>query len=616
LMQKLVFLVPLLPLAGAIVLLAPSGLVRRHAGVVASGFSLAAFVVACVAAAGVFSSDSPGHRSEVVLFPFLSMHGYTVSMGFLADPLSAVMILFVTGVSFLIFVYSVGYMKGDADYRKFFLYLSLFLGSMCALVLGENLLVTFVGWEGVGLCSYLLIAFWFERDSAASAGKKAMIVNRLGDLGFLAAMFLVFSKLHTLSYLGIFNGSHRLSSGVVLAFLLLLFAGAVGKSAQIPLVGWLPDAMEGPTPVSALIHAATMVTAGVYLMTRMAPVLSQSPTAAEVVAAVGMATAFFGATAGCAQDDIKRILAYSTVSQLGYMFAGVGAGAYAAAIFLMVTHAFYKAGLFLAAGSVIHEMKDEQNVKRMGGLIRLMPVTGASFLVGWLSIAGVFPFSGFWSKGEVLAGAYSYSVALYAFGLATAIVTAYYMGREFCLVFLGTYRGPRNLHIGEPGLVMGLPVVLLAVLSAAGGAFGYMIIPSLEHYLGFLGVEGARVATSTRVWLGIGDAVAALAGALGALAIWSKRVDVPSLEPALLRAAWYYDYMLDRLLARPATRLAQVVAEWIEAQGIDRGVRSLPRVAVVLFDAARSLATGYLRRYLLVFGLGVVAVLVYVGLRA
>ncbi len=339
-------------------------------------------------------------RFEQDLFSWIGAGGLDVHVGFLVDPLSVTMALFVTGVGALIHLYSVGYMHGDERYPTFFVYLNLFAFSMLMLVLADSFLLTFLGWEGVGACSYFLISFWFERPTAATAGKKAFVTNRVGDFGFMLAMFLIFATFGSLNYVPVLEGAHDLAKGTATAIALLLFVGAVGKSAQLPLYVWLPDAMEGPTPVSALIHAATMVTAGVFLMVRVNPILDMAPGALTLIAVIGALTAFFAATIACAQNDIKKVLAYSTVSQLGYMFLAVGSGAYIAAIFHMVTHAFFKALLFLGAGSVIHGMHDEQDMKRMGALRKWLPITSGTFIVGWLAIAGVPPFSGLLVQGR------------------------------------------------------------------------------------------------------------------------------------------------------------------------------------------------------------------------
>src|ERR1700691_5228744 len=431
----------LLPLAGFLFLVTfgrrLGDPVAGWIGTVAVG---GAFVVACFVLAGLLGLPDNGRVVVDNYFTWFSSGGLTVPVGFLVDPLSITMCMFITFVSALIHLYSIGYMKKDRDYSKFFIYLNLFVFSMLLLVLSDNLLVTFVGWEGVGVCSYWLVSFWHEREAAASAGKKAFIYNRIGDAGFLVAMFLIFSKTGTLNYAGVFAHRAALGTGGATAAALLLLLAAAGKSAQIPLFNWLPDAMEGPTPVSALIHAATMVTAGVYLLCRVHPILTLSPDARWVIAIIGLATAFVAATIASAQQDIKKVLAFSTVSQIGYMVLAVGTGAYVAAIFLMVAHAFYKGLLFLGAGSVIHGLHDEQDLKRMGGLARFLPWTYATFLVGWLAIAGVPPLSGFWSKGDVLANVYAKSPALWAFALLTALFTGYYMSRLFFLAFTGDPR--------------------------------------------------------------------------------------------------------------------------------------------------------------------------------
>ena len=448
------FLIPALPLAGFLVLLVfGRRLGNPLAGYVATAAIAASFVVTVLVFGALFDRAPASRLVIEPWFTWFSVDRLHVVIGLQIDPLSMTMAAFVTGVSALIHLYSVGYMEHDEQFTKFFLYLNLFVFSMLMLVLSDNFLVLFFGWEGVGVCSYFLIAFWFGRPAAAAAGKKAMIYNRIGDAGFLVALFLVFEKTGSLQYTTVFARLGHISTSNLIAIALLLFLGAVGKSAQIPLFPWLADAMEGPTPVSALIHAATMVTAGVYLMCRISPILHLAPDAAHTIAWIGVATAFIGAMAGCAQTDIKKVLAYSTVSQLGYMFLAVGCGAYVAAIFLMLTHAFYKALLFLGAGSVIHAMDDEQDIKKMGALAKVMPLTAFSFLIGWFSIAGVFPLSGFWAKSDVLENAWAITPALWAAGALTAIITAYYMGREYFLVFTGESAGqlgPRLLMRATP----------------------------------------------------------------------------------------------------------------------------------------------------------------------
>ena len=431
----------MLPLVGAAVLmLAGKRIGAPKAGWLASGTMALAFIWSVVTFFALH--DLPAHERAHLstIFTWLPSGGLHVDMGFLVDPLSVTFILFVTGVGTLIHVFAVGYMHGDERFSRFFAYMNLFCASMLILVLGSSFLVTFLGWEGVGLCSYLLISFWFERRGAALAGKKAFITTRVGDLGFMIAMFLIFSKVGTLDYSAL-GAAGGLASGTATVIALLLLLGAVGKSAQFPLHFWLPDAMEGPTPVSALIHAATMVTAGVFIIARAHPYFEASGDAMSVVAWVGAGTALLAATVALVQPDIKRVLAYSTISQIGFMFLALGVGAYEAAIFHVVTHAFFKATLFLGAGSVIHGNGGNQDMRVMGGLRKLLPLTSLSMAIAWLAIAGVPPFSGFWSKDEILTKAFlAKEYGVWAFGALAALLTGFYMTRLIFLVFLGNER--------------------------------------------------------------------------------------------------------------------------------------------------------------------------------
>jgi NADH-quinone oxidoreductase subunit L len=447
-----------LPLAGFLINLA----LGRRLGEPLSGWvgtiaSFASFGAALATFANYLSRPGTANTVHLYIFSWIPVGGLHVNFGLQVDALSMTMALFVTGVASLIHLYSIGYMEADPGFARFFVYLNLFLFSMLVLALADNFLFTFLGWEGVGFCSYGLVGFWFDRETAAVAAKKAFVTNRVGDFGFLVAMFFMFFHFGSLSYSVILGGYHNghaygllagapgaIPGSTATAIGLLLLLGAAGKSAQGPLYMWLPDAMEGPTPISALIHAATMVTAGVYLMSRAAPLLHYSPSARLTVASVGAATCFFAATVACTQNDIKRVLAYSTLSQLGYMFLGVGSGGYTAGLFHMITHAFFKALLFLAAGSVIHALADEQNMKKMGGLARYMPVTTVTFGIAWLAISGIPPFSGFWSKDQVLGDAWAYNKALWAVGFVTVFLTAYYMSRQVALTFLGQARWLEN----------------------------------------------------------------------------------------------------------------------------------------------------------------------------
>ncbi len=448
-MENLVWLIPALPLAGFVLLLCfGTRLGEPAAGWLGTLAVFSSFVVAVISF--VWLHDQPGNTVSETLFTWIPAGDFEVGAGYLFDPLSSTMILFITGIGTLIHLYSIGYMHGDPRFAKFFLYLNLFLFSMIVLVLGDNLLLTFLGWEGVGTCSYFLISFWFEKPENASAGKKAFVTNRIGDWGFMVGMFAVFFTFGTITYTQFLPVAAGAAASTATFIMVMLFIGAIGKSAQIPLFVWLPDAMAGPTPVSALIHAATMVTAGVYLMCRMNPMLAASwDWMPQVIAWTGALTALVAATIAMAQVDIKKALAYSTISQLGYMFLAVGIGAYWVAIFHMITHAFFKACLFLGSGSVIHGMHEEQDMRRMGGLKKYMPYTCWTFVISWLAIAGVPPLSGFFSKDEILTYAFQENKALYAVGMVTALMTAYYMSRVTFRTFFGKEHWQTYANAGE-----------------------------------------------------------------------------------------------------------------------------------------------------------------------
>ncbi len=443
-MLDLVWLIPAFPLAGfALLLVAGRRLGEPRSGWVATLAMVGSFAATVGVVVDQLSHDEHHRRSVTTLFSWVSAGDLSVDIGFLADPLSLTMCLFITGVGALIHLYSIGYMHGDTDFSRFFAYLNLFAFSMLVLVLGDNMLLTFLGWEGVGACSYLLISFWFTDPANASAGKKAFITNRIGDWGVLVAMCLTFFTFGSLSYVEVLDATDagQVAESTATFIAVMLFVGAIGKSAQFPLYLWLPDAMAGPTPVSALIHAATMVTSGIYLLTRVNPIIADAADwVPSLIAWVGVGTALFAATIAMAQTDMKKVLAYSTISQLGYMFLAVGCGAYVPAIFHMVTHAFFKALLFLGSGSVIHGMDGDQDLRHYGGLRKWMPVTASTFIIGWLAIAGVPPFAGFWSKDEILAYAWNESPALWAVGLVTAVLTAFYMTRQVVLTFFGRHR--------------------------------------------------------------------------------------------------------------------------------------------------------------------------------
>ncbi|MGA1405433.1 MAG: NADH-quinone oxidoreductase subunit L [Ilumatobacteraceae bacterium] len=629
-MLDLVWLIPALPLAGALVLIVFGARIGEpRAGWLATLATASSFAVTVVVYFELLGRSAEERSHVVSLFEWIPVGSLQIDLAFLADPLSITMALFVTGIGSLIHLYAIGYMHGDPKFAKFFLYLNLFVFSMLMLVLGENLLVTFLGWEGVGACSYFLISFWHTRDSAAVAGKKAFVTNRIGDWGVMTAMFVAFSTVGSVSY-GAINEAAKegsISKGAISAIAMLLFVGACGKSAQLPLYFWLPDAMEGPTPVSALIHAATMVTAGVFLMTRMGPVLVGSyGWVPDTVAAVGAATALFAATIAVAQTDIKRVLAYSTVSQLGFMFLAIGSGAFVAAIFHMITHAFFKALLFLGSGSVIHGMHHEQDMRKMGALRAAMPITAFTFIIGWLAIAGVPPFAGFWSKDEILLYVYADNRLLYAVGMVTALLTAYYMTRQVVMVFFGEARwrdasaehgahGDFTPH--ESPRVMLIPLVVLSVLSVIGGAMQLPFSKNLhflEHWLEPVVEESERSIKGTwaydnkYVLLGVAIVVA-LAGIALSLAVYAKR-RLPAVEPKVLENAWYYDATVARVVGGPGAAAFDGITRF-DARVVDGAVNGAGSLARGLGSLVRRSQTGFVRAYAAIIALGTVAVLAW-----
>ncbi|MBV8303178.1 MAG: NADH-quinone oxidoreductase subunit L [Acidimicrobiia bacterium] len=631
-MLELVWLVPALPLLGfGLLLLSGRRLGDPRAGWLATTMVAGSFAVAALVCAGLFLR-APDHRVFTqTLFDWIPVGGLHVPVGFQVDQLSITMALFVTGVSTLIHLYSIGYMHGDDRFPTFFVYLNLFVFSMLMLVLANNFVLTFLGWEGVGACSYFLIAFWFERNKAAVAGKKAFVTNRVGDFGFMLGMFLIFAHLGSLDYSTVFGHVSTLSSGTATAIALLLFLGAVGKSAQIPLYIWLPDAMEGPTPVSALIHAATMVTAGVYLMARIHPILTLAPDALTVIAVIGAATAFYAATIACAQNDIKKVLAYSTISQLGYMLLAVGSGAYVAAIFHMITHAFFKALLFLGAGSVMHGLHDEQDMKRMGALRKWMPITAGTFIVGWLSIAGVPPFSGFWSKDAILTNAWDKSPVLWAVGAVTALLTAYYMSRQVFMVFFGEprWQGDAAAEHGAHGdmrphespWTMALPLLALAFLATVGGALNLPLsgIDFLTRWLKPLfgsSLHEVTASTATQWALFAITLVLVLAGIAIARAVYLQhRVREEAMEPPVLQHAWYFDAFVSAFVDGPVRLVAVWTAYVLDLKFIDGAVNGVATLVRDTGSTVRRVQTGFVRNYALAVACGAVALFAFIVYR-
>ncbi len=611
--------IPLAPLVGVLFHVALGNrLGRRAVGLVACASVLVSFVLAATAFLAVFNGPA-----ELALFDpgyeWLRSGDLAVNMSFRVDALSSVMVMIVTGVGLLIHIYSTGYMAHDEDYARFFAYLNLFMAAMLVLVLAGNLPVMFVGWEGVGLCSYLLIGFWYTDPDKASAGKKAFLVNRIGDAGFLLGMFTLFWSLAdmgsaSLSFETINASAASLSPGIATAAALLLFVGATGKSAQIPLYVWLPDAMAGPTPVSALIHAATMVTAGVYMVARLHGLFEASPFALEIVGGIGATTALMAATIGVTQNDIKKVLAYSTVSQLGYMFLALGVGAFGAGIFHVMTHAFFKALMFLGAGSVIHGLHEEQDIRRMGGVMEKMPTTHWTFAIGVLAISGVPGFAGFFSKDEILASAFATGhTNLWICGVVGAMLTAFYMTRLYVLTFRGEFRGDHHTwsHAHESPRVMTLPLIVLAVLSVVGGyvglpaslgghdAFATYLAPSVGHHE--LGLSHETE------WLLMAVSVgAALLGMGTAWIMYSRdpRADrgmarsLRSVYPRVQRA-YDVDALYDQVVVQPVMRGSEALWQDVDVAVIDGAANGTAAAAVGFGGVLRRWSTGNVQHYML-----------------
>ncbi len=641
-MADYLYLIPLFPLIGFLINgLLLGKLSRSMVNLVACASVAASFVVSLLLFFDLKSLPPDSRVIEQVLFTWIPSGTLHVNFGFLLDPLSAVMILVVTGVGFLIHVYSTGYMKHDPGFGRYFAYLNLFTFSMLTLVLANNYLLMFVGWEGVGLCSYLLIGFWFEKKSASDAGKKAFIVNRIGDFGFLIGMFLIFWHVGSLDFRVVMEQAPIVfiaGSGLVTAICLLLFVGATGKSAQIPLYVWLPDAMEGPTPVSALIHAATMVTAGVYMIARTNILYMMAPDALMVVAIIGAATALFAATIGLAQNDIKRVLAYSTVSQLGYMFLACGVASFTAGIFHLMTHAFFKALLFLGAGSVIHAMSEQQDMRYMGGLKKYLPITYITFLLATLAISGIPGFSGFFSKDEILWKSFSSANGhpiLWAIGFVTAGLTAFYMFRLVYMTFHGKERmdDETRKHIHESPYSMTVPLMVLGVLSVIGGWIG---IPHIfgatnyfEHWLEPVMAAGKHFApvhtaaaesggASTEWMLMILTVVFVLAAIFIAYLFYNKRTELATAWRQrltgvhnLLLNKYYVDEIYGAIIVRPVINLSLFLWKVVDVVFIDGFINGFATMYDGSSEFMSKMQTGRVRSYATLFVIGVVILIAY-----
>ena len=622
-MKIILAFIVLFPLAGFLV----NGLFRNtrsKKSIAYYGCSqiFSSFFLSCIA----FYLVKNGGSEVVNYFDFINIPSLNISFAFQIDQLSSLFLLIITGIGFLIHVYSAAYMQEEEPqhFARYFAYLNLFVFSMLLLVLGANYVIMFIGWEGVGLCSYLLIGYWFKNNNYNAAAKKAFVMNRIGDLGFLLAVFWIINKLGTVGYTEVFAKAATLSTFDVTAITLLLFVGAMGKSAQIPLYTWLPDAMAGPTPVSALIHAATMVTAGIYMIARSNVLFSMSEFTMHLIAIIGLATALFSATIAIKQNDIKKVLAYSTVSQLGYMFLGLGCGAYTGAVFHVMTHAFFKALLFLGAGSVIHAMHHEQDIRNMGGLKKKLPITHITFLLGCIAISGIPPFSGFFSKDEILAAAFAHNKIYWVLGVAGAAMTAFYMFRLYATTFLGTFRGTHDQehHLHESPKAMTYPLIVLAILSVIGGMVGIPELMGGHHELHsflapILTSEKAHHIEHRTEWMlmGISVAIAAIV-ILFAVNKFSKKPEMQDAEGfgKILANKWYVDELYDTIIIKPIEALANFFKNIVEKSGIDGAVNGVGKFVQYSSRQVRLLQSGQVGTYILFMVLAfVVIVLIWIN---
>jgi len=629
-MNFLITLIPVLPLLGFLIIaLNYKKMIHGVASFIACGMVFISFILAVVVFLQLLFLPEDQRAFSVTVFDWIHTAGFSADISFLVDPLSSLMLLIITGVGFLIHLYSIGYMHDDAGYNKFFSYLNLFVFFMLLLVMGSNYLLMFVGWEGVGLCSYLLIGFWFKNTDYNKAANKAFIMNRIGDLGLLIGVILIFVNFGSINYHEVLAKAADVDPSTITLITILLFIGAMGKSAQIPLYTWLPDAMAGPTPVSALIHAATMVTAGIYMVARNNVLYSMSPAALQLVLIVGLATALFAATIAVAQNDIKKVLAYSTVSQLGLIFVALGVGAYSSGIFHMATHAFFKALLFLGAGSVIHALSGEQDIRRMGGLKKHLPITYLTFLVGVLAISGIPPFAGFFSKDEILANAFAQSPVAYGVALLASLLTSFYMFRLFFLTFLGTPRASHEVmhHIHESPKSITVPLIVLAGLSLVGG---FMNVPEVLGGSAWLNeflspvfapshgiLELHHLEHSTELVL-MGVVVALTVVLIGiAYSTYVKKSDVPAAEGTLsgvhnvVYHKYYIDEIYDAIVVKPLFWLSKQFDGVVERLGIDGIVNALGGVVVKGSQVFRLLQNGSIGFYIFAMAISIILMLTF-----
>jgi NADH-quinone oxidoreductase subunit L len=620
--MNIVYLVPLFPLIGFLI----NGLGRKNLsksliGIIGSGTILASFIVSLI----LFFSVKSSGGMIVEYFNFINAGNVKIPFAFQVDQLSSLFLLIITGIGFLIHVYSTSYMHEEEPqhFGRYFAYLNLFVFSMLLLVMGANYVIMFIGWEGVGLCSYLLIGFWFKNNDYNYAAKKAFVMNRIGDFGFLLAVFYLINKLGTVTYTDVFANVSKLSTQDITIITTLLFVGAMGKSAQIPLYTWLPDAMAGPTPVSALIHAATMVTAGIYMIARSNILYTMAPATQGFVAIIGLATAIFAATIALKQNDIKKVLAYSTVSQLGYMFLGLGVGAYTGAVFHVMTHAFFKACLFLGAGSVIHAMGGEQDIRKMGGLRKHMSITNITFLLSCLAIAGVPPFSGFFSKDEILSAAFEKNPILYYLGVAGALMTAFYMFRLYAMTFLGKFRGTHEQehHVHESPAAITFPLIVLAILATVGGFIGIPEVFAkdahwLENFLSPVFASSKALAEAHHAEHSTELLMMGVVSGLILIVIiyaWNKfsKYEPTTVEETglgkVLENKWYVDELYDTIIVKPTLFKAGFLKNVIE-KGIDGIVNGVGKLVSYSSRQLRLLQNGQVGNYVLMMVLSMIVV--------
>ena len=629
-----IYLIPLLPLVGFLINgLGRKSLSKSVVGIIGSGVILISFILSFI----IFLQVKQDNFIPQIIsyFDFINTGKLKIPFAFQIDQLSSLFLLIITGVGFLIHVYSTSYMheEENKDYARYFAYLNLFVFSMLILVLGANYVIMFIGWEGVGLCSYLLIGYWFKNNNYNDAAKKAFIMNRIGDFGFLLGIFWLINAFGSVSYHELFNSTDGtiaaikvLNNGNLVWISLLLFIGAMGKSAQIPLYTWLPDAMAGPTPVSALIHAATMVTAGIYMIARSNLLYTLAPSTMTLVAIIGLATAIFAASIALKQNDIKKVLAYSTVSQLGYMFLGLGVGAYTGAVFHVMTHAFFKALLFLGAGSVIHAMGGEQDIRKMGGLSKHMRITYLTFFIGCIAIAGIPPLSGFFSKDEILAAAYAHNPVFYIVGLGGALMTAFYMFRLLAMTFMGAFRGTHDQehHLHESPSAITIPLIILAFLSIVGGLIGIPEIfvhdgHKLEQFLNPVFAQSnvllakGELSHQTEYILTIVSTLLILGVSFWAWKKYKnyKEENLPETGfGKVLQDKWYVDELYDTIIVKPLKSLSLFFNNVIEKMGIDGLVNGVGKSVNYGSRQARLLQNGQVGFYILMMVIGILVLFI------